>query len=168
LEALGTPTGTVGAALAAAGALHRVDYALAPPVGRCGRPAARPNARRRPGDALPTAAAPPRFPALEDAGDRPDAADARREGVLYADDAEPEGCMDTPRGEDLLAMAERHVREGEARLARLRAAVAASERAGHPEAAAKGGELLAAVERSLELMRGHLRLERALHGRRQP
>ncbi|WP_207537653.1 hypothetical protein [Sabulicella rubraurantiaca] len=66
--------------------------------------------------------------------------------------------------EDALAMAERHVREGEERVARQRAIIEEMERDNHPKAAEIGRSTLQVLLSTLELMRGHLRIERERHG----
>src|SRR5689334_6503815 len=53
--------------------------------------------------------------------------------------------------ESHLAQAERHVREGEARVARLIAIIEELERDGHPKAAARAREVLATIQQSLAL-----------------
>ena len=70
--------------------------------------------------------------------------------------------MDPP--EDALARAERHVREGEERVARQLAIVEEMDRDDHPEAAAMAREVLATLRSTLDLMRGHLRTEREARG----
>ena len=64
-------------------------------------------------------------------------------------------------GEDLLAMCERHVAEGEARVARQQEIIAEMERDGHTETAARARNLLATFCDTLALARHHLEIERA-------
>lgn len=59
-------------------------------------------------------------------------------------------------------MAERHIREGEALIARQLAVVEELDRDNHPEAAAKGRVLLATLLQTIGLMREHLRLEQSM------
>ena len=66
--------------------------------------------------------------------------------------------------EDSLAMAERHVREGEERVARQIAIVEEMDRDNHPQAAAMARVVLATLQATLALMRGHLREARGLGG----
>ena len=70
--------------------------------------------------------------------------------------------MDPP--EDPLAMAERHVREGEVRVARQLVIIEEMDRDNHPEAAAMGRVVLVTLQATLDLMRGHLRMEREARG----
>ena len=58
--------------------------------------------------------------------------------------------------EDPVAMAERHVREGEARIARQERIIAEMARDDHPEAERMGRVVLQQFQRTLELMREHL------------
>lgn len=64
-------------------------------------------------------------------------------------------------GEDVLAMAERHVREGEARISRQEEIIAEMDRDNHPHAAEMGRKLLATYREFLRLSREHLEAERA-------
>jgi hypothetical protein len=66
--------------------------------------------------------------------------------------------------EDLLSMAKRHVLEGEQRVARQEEHIEQMTRARHPEAAARGREVLQQFRWSLELARRHLAFELAKHG----
>jgi hypothetical protein len=52
-------------------------------------------------------------------------------------------------------VAERHVRQAEAFVHRQERIVAEMDRDGHPEAAARGRQVLATLRRSLELAREH-------------
>jgi hypothetical protein len=61
--------------------------------------------------------------------------------------------------EDLLAMAQRHVLEGEVRVARQEVLVATLKRDGHVAAAARGEEVLVQMRRTLDLGRRHLAFE---------
>ena len=70
--------------------------------------------------------------------------------------------------EDIFTMAERHVREGEVRVARQEASIAKLTRDGHHAAAARGAEVLHQMRWSLELARRHLAFERALRSRTPP
>ena len=70
--------------------------------------------------------------------------------------------MDEP--EDPLAQAERHVREGEEHVARQAAIIDELDRDNHPAAAARARKVLQTLRESLELARGHLRLERQARG----
>jgi hypothetical protein len=54
-------------------------------------------------------------------------------------------------------MAQRHVREGEKRVARQERIVAELDRDNHPEAAALGRKVLGTMHASLDLMKLHLR-----------
>lgn len=63
--------------------------------------------------------------------------------------------------EDLLTMAQRHVREGEARIARQEALIAKLTQEGHHAAATRGREVLKQMHWSLELGRRHLAFELA-------
>jgi hypothetical protein len=67
--------------------------------------------------------------------------------------------------EDLLAMAQRHVLEGEARVARQEELVAALRRDGHDAAAARGDQVLVQMRRALDLGRRHLEFELAKRSR---
>jgi hypothetical protein len=79
---------------------------------------------------------------------------------------------DTPRAsdaipppEDSLAKAERHIRDGEARVARQIALVEKLDRGGHEHAADMARKLLAASQRALEIWRAdYLRIERRMRG----
>ncbi|MBL6081669.1 hypothetical protein JMJ56_27140 [Belnapia sp. T18] len=62
--------------------------------------------------------------------------------------------------EDPIATAERHVGIGEALVARQLAVIDELDRDNHLEAAARGRKLLVALQRSLDLAREHLRVER--------
>lgn len=64
--------------------------------------------------------------------------------------------------ETALAMAERHVREAEARIARQAEIIAEMERDNHPEAAAVGRGVLATFQNTLEALRDHFSLVRGL------
>ena len=64
--------------------------------------------------------------------------------------------------EDTIAMAERHIREGEARIARQIAVIEEMDRDNHPEAAARGRQVLVTLQRTLDLAREHLRIEQDL------
>jgi hypothetical protein len=66
--------------------------------------------------------------------------------------------------EDPLAMAERHVREGEVRVARQLVIIEEMDRDNHPEAAAMGRVVLVTLQATLDLMRRHLRTEREARG----
>jgi len=66
--------------------------------------------------------------------------------------------------EDRLTQAERHVREGEGRVAHLVAILAELEADNHPLAADQARQVLATIRRSLELARDHLRIEREARG----
>lgn len=68
--------------------------------------------------------------------------------------------------DDPLAMAERHVREAEARIARQEETIAEMDRDDHPRAAATGREVLEMLRKTRDLMRGHLESLRAEAGRR--
>lgn len=61
--------------------------------------------------------------------------------------------------EDPIAMAERHIREGEARVARQLGVIEELDRDNHPEAAATAREMLAALQHTLDLMREHLSIK---------
>jgi hypothetical protein len=65
------------------------------------------------------------------------------------------GASETPR-----QMAERHVREGEKRVARQEALVAELDRDGHGDAAARARDLLTTLRQSLQLAREHAEHER--------
>jgi len=69
--------------------------------------------------------------------------------------------------EDLLAMARRHVVEGELRVTRQEACIAKLTRDGHHAAAARGTEVLKQMRWSLDLGRRHLAFELAQQARRQ-
>jgi hypothetical protein len=58
--------------------------------------------------------------------------------------------------EDPVAIAERHVREGEARIARQERIIEEMARDDHPEAEQMGMVVLKQFRRTLELMREHL------------
>ena len=58
--------------------------------------------------------------------------------------------------EDPVAMAERHVREGEARIARQERIIEEMARDDHPQAEQMGMVVLQQFRRTLELMREHL------------
>ena len=58
--------------------------------------------------------------------------------------------------EDPVAIAERHVREGEARIARQERIIEEMARDDHPEAEQMGMVVLQQFRRTLELMREHL------------
>jgi hypothetical protein len=60
--------------------------------------------------------------------------------------------MDPP--EDVLATAERHVREGEKRVARQIVIIEEMDRDNHPEAAAMARVVLVTLQNTLSLMRG--------------
>ncbi len=64
------------------------------------------------------------------------------------------------RGETMLELAQRHVLEGEDRVARQRAVIATMERDHHAETAATAREVLATLEESLRLAKQHLEAER--------
>ena len=66
------------------------------------------------------------------------------------------------QSEGHLAVAERHVRDGEVRIARHLVLIEELDRYGHPEAAAEGRELVATLQRILDLTRTHLRFEKDL------
>ena len=70
--------------------------------------------------------------------------------------------MDPP--EDALTTAERHVREGKARVARQLAIIEEMDRDNRPAAAATAREVLTTLRATLDLMRGHLRMEREARG----
>ncbi|MBL6454571.1 hypothetical protein JMJ55_04490 [Belnapia sp. T6] len=61
--------------------------------------------------------------------------------------------------EDALALADRHVREGEERVTRQLAIIDEMDRDNHPEAAAIARVVLATLQTTLDLMREHLRME---------
>ena len=63
--------------------------------------------------------------------------------------------------EDALAQAERHVREGEARVVRQIVLIEKLKRDGHPRAAEQASVLLVTLQTSLGLFRDHLHIERA-------
>jgi len=63
-------------------------------------------------------------------------------------------------GETLLQLAERHVLEGEDRIARQRAIIATMERDHHPEVAERARSILVTMEESLRLARQHFEAER--------
>ena len=58
--------------------------------------------------------------------------------------------------ETAVEMAQRHVREGEKRIARQEAMVAELDRDNHPEAATLGSKVLETMRSSLDLMKRHL------------
>jgi|HubBroStandDraft_6_1064221.scaffolds.fasta_scaffold351278_2 hypothetical protein len=60
------------------------------------------------------------------------------------------------RTEDWLSMAQRHVAEGEAHVARQETLIAGLDRDGHTELAAEARALLTTLETSLRLMRADL------------
>ena len=66
--------------------------------------------------------------------------------------------------ESKLEIAERHVVEGEMRIARQRELVAKMERGGHELTAAEARIAVSVMETTLELMRDHLRKERGKQG----
>ena len=68
------------------------------------------------------------------------------------------------RLEDPLAEAERLVREAEERVTGKRALSDRLEQDGHPELAVSARAVLAVYERTLELLREHLHLERQARG----
>lgn len=68
------------------------------------------------------------------------------------------------QSEDDLAQAERHVREGEGHVAHMLAIIKELEADHHPGAAERARKVLATLQRSLELARGHLRIEREARG----
>jgi hypothetical protein len=61
--------------------------------------------------------------------------------------------------EDMLAMAQRHVLEGEVRVARQEEIVATLRRHGHEAAARRGEAVLEQMRRALDLGRRHLAFE---------
>lgn len=63
-------------------------------------------------------------------------------------------------GETLLQLAERHVLEGEDRVARQRAIIETMDRDHHPEVAQRARSILATMEQSLRLARQHFEAER--------
>lgn len=65
----------------------------------------------------------------------------------------------------LLEMAERHVREADARVARQIELIAELERDQHFEAARRGRELLATLTDTLNIARRHLQIERGIFDR---
>ena len=73
-----------------------------------------------------------------------------------------EAIMDPP--EDVLAMAERHVREGEQRVARQVALIEEMDRDNQPDAAVRARVVLETLQVTLALMREHLRVERKARG----
>ena len=66
--------------------------------------------------------------------------------------------------EDPLAQAERHVREGEGRIARQHEIIAELDRDGHAPMAAEARQLLATLQQTLDLAREHLHIERRERG----
>ena len=66
--------------------------------------------------------------------------------------------------EDSLAMAERHVRENERRLAKQAALVARLQNDGHAVPVVGARKLLAAYQSMNAVARDHLRIEREKHG----
>jgi hypothetical protein len=66
-----------------------------------------------------------------------------------------------------LAQAERHVAEGEQRLARQRSILEQMERDKHPGAAEQARKVLAVMEQSLRLSQQHLEAERLKESRKQ-
>ena len=70
--------------------------------------------------------------------------------------------------EDPVAMAERHVREGEIRIARQEQIIAEMARDNHPEAERVGHVVLEQFQRTLALMREHLESLRIGAGPRRP
>jgi hypothetical protein len=66
--------------------------------------------------------------------------------------------------EDALTRAERMVRDGEERIARVRLRIDAHGKAGHWDAAARAKDTLLTLEATLQLMREHLRMERKVRG----
>jgi len=69
--------------------------------------------------------------------------------------------------ETLLEIAQRHVKEGELRVARQEALVATLVRDGHHAAAARGAEVLTQMRWSLDLGRRHLAFELEQASRRE-
>jgi hypothetical protein len=68
------------------------------------------------------------------------------------------------QSEDALAQAERHVREAEERVARQATLVEELERTGHERASDEARKLLASFEKTLDVARQHLAIERNAHG----
>ncbi len=68
------------------------------------------------------------------------------------------------RGETLLQLAQRHVLEGEDRIARQRTLIETMERDHHLETAATARGILATMEESLRLAKQHLEAERLKQG----
>jgi hypothetical protein len=66
--------------------------------------------------------------------------------------------------EDALVRAERHVRQAEEHVAHQAAILEELVRNGHQRAVPRAREVLATLQRSLELAREHLRLEREARG----
>lgn len=69
-----------------------------------------------------------------------------------------------PSAESPIAMAERHVREGERRIERQRQLIAELERDKHIATADHARRVLAVLQESQRLARAHLELERAHYG----
>lgn len=69
-------------------------------------------------------------------------------------------------GESPLAMSERHVREGEQRVARQERLVAELDHEGHPEMALQAQKLLETLQDTLRLSREHLAIERGSQSNR--
>jgi hypothetical protein len=67
--------------------------------------------------------------------------------------------------EDPVVVAERHVRSGEARVARQITLIAELEKNSHPQEVAQARDLLAVLQRNLELAHEHLRIEQDLRQR---
>jgi hypothetical protein len=65
--------------------------------------------------------------------------------------------------EDAIAQSERHVRESEERIARQAALVEKLERTSQERAAEEARKLLASFEKTLEVAREHLAIERKMH-----
>ena len=68
--------------------------------------------------------------------------------------------------EDPISVAERHVRHGEARVARQLTLLAGLEGSDQAQAMAQAKDLLAVLQRNLELAREHLRTEQESRQRR--
>ena len=68
--------------------------------------------------------------------------------------------------EDPISVAERHVRHGEARVTRQLALLAGLEGTNQAQAIAQAKDLLAVLQRNLELAREHLRTEQDSRQRR--
>ena len=66
--------------------------------------------------------------------------------------------------EDVLAMAERHVPEGEERVARQIVIIEEMDRDNHLQAVATARVVLGTLRTTLDLMREHLRMEREARG----